>query len=118
MKGHEMVIDSMREETMAPEQQPERLSIDKLNAKIAEHKEAILAKPVLKRGDIVEVNELGLASDHFLKPGQHAVVISQGKVVTDRSGDINQDLEIHLFDVYGGFIRMATDSRFVKKGGK
>lgn len=118
MKGHEMVVNNMREETMALEQQPERLSIDKLNALVATHKDAILAKNTFKRGDLVEVNELGIASDHFLKPGQTAVVIAQGKPVTDRTNDINQDIEIHLFDVYGGFIRMATDSRFIKKAGE
>jgi len=118
MKGHEMTLEQMRDEKFAPEEQPERLSIDKLNELIEEHKEAILSKPQFKRGDVVELSDLGEATDPFLRPGQRAVVVAQGKSVTERSNDLNQDVEVHLFDVYGQFIRMATDSRFLRKVGK
>ena len=91
------------------------LTVEQMNLLLDTHKEGIVSKPSFKRGDMVELSDLGKAVGlNFMKVGQRAVVAGWGKSVVAITNDEGRDLELQMFDAAGHFIRVATDSRFVK----
>jgi hypothetical protein len=97
-------------------QEPVRLTVEQRNELFDKHLPTVSSKPSFKAGDIVELNDLGASLNlGFMAPGQKAYVKHWGQAITKMTGDDARDVEIQLFNDRGELIRVATDSRFLKK---
>ena len=109
-------IDMVLNSQSNPEK-PTTYCVESLNKKLREHAANMSAKNTFKRGDIVRLNDLGVAAadpQATLRPGQEAMVMAWGKTVVTQTNCESADVELNLFNIYGNFVRIFGDSRMLE----
>ena len=97
------------------------LTIDQVNEIFLQHEDMMRDVPVFRRGDVVELNELGQLIDMDMErldkvePKQLLMVLACGKEALNITGDPFRDCVMNYVNKEGKLKVLALGSRFLKK---